>query len=499
MKGIGLSQTDFSYIDINDVYEYKDNSDFFKIQDILKENNYNYYLDEDGELRGKGILVCYKGDLNDITSQFKDSEIIYYTINGGIIQRVILTNGIALVKLTNIVKIDDIKNQNLVNAFYNGRDIKILRKNFNSIIDDNYFDNTKLNNFQYNYLKTLFKGGVMNVHDTNGVEHKVKSYDLVSAYIYHMLYSYYPIGKFKYTNESLEVLNLMRKKQPLCYIGLVCLKGLKLRDNFIGILNMKQLMKAEGKLKYNDCLYITEADCVYIPITECFLDSIRTVYSYELIEVIDLHVCHEVGYLPDSVREYIAEKYEKKMKAKRGSEEREVAKLEVNMCYGFTCVKTEDYESYKNNHSIKYPYQWGVYTCMYTVSDITKAMETVVKHGGRPVCLATDSIKYIGDFELKSGNNIGDFKYEGEYRNVYIRSPYRALYEDYNGDITVKLAGCINEKAVEYFENHPYINILYNGISIQDGSVSYEINYETNTIDTVYSPYRIGCENFNFD
>ena len=494
MKGIGLSKTDFRDIEINGIYEYKEPMDLFKILDIINSNNYSYYLDENNELHGRGVLVCYKNDLNNITQKLKKCEILYYTITRGVIQRVILSNGIALIRLTNIVKIDDIEDKNLVNFFYNSRDIKVLRNNFNSIIDNSYFLNTKLDNYTYQYLKNIFKGGVMNICNTDGVESNVKSYDLISAYISHMLGSYYPMGRFNPTKQTIEVLDIMRKKQPVFYIGLICLRGVKIRNNFIGIINIKQLSKAEGNLEYNDCLYITEADCIYLPITEYFLDSIRIVYTYESIEVKDLYACYEGGYLPDPVREYIAEKYEKKMKAKRGSEEREVAKLEVNMCYGFTCVKTENYGAYKNNFSIKYPYQWGVYTCLYTTYVITLAMANVVLHGGRPICVATDSIKYSGDYELPAGNNLGDFKYEGEYKKAYIKSPYRALYEDYNGNITVKLAGCVNENAVEYFNTHPHINILYDGIVIPDGSIRYEINKETNTIDKLYSDYKIGCE-----
>lgn len=499
MKGIGLSKTDFKYMSINGVYEYKSYGDFFSILNIVNSNNYSYYLDDNNDLRGDGILVCYNGDLNDLTSKFENCKIIYYTITDGVVQRVILTNGIAIVKLTDIVTMNSINDQNPVNAFYNGRDIKILRKKFNSIIDDRYFKNSILDNFQYQYLKDLFRGGIMNICNTNGVEENVKSYDLVSAYIANMMGSYYPMGEFKSTKLSIEVLNKMRKTRPTFYIGLICLKGLKLKKDFISIIHLKQLSQAVGDLKYNDCLYITEADCIYLPITEYFLDSIRMVYTYDTIDVLDLYICNEGNLLPIEVREYIAEKYTTKMKAERDSVEREIAKLELNMCYGFTCVKTDSYNAYRNNFGIKYPYQWGVYTCIYTTYILTLAMALVIKNGGRPICLATDSIKYSGDYNLPSGNELGDFKYEGEYKKVYIKSPYRALYEKENGDITIKLAGCLNEKAIEYFNNHPYINILYDGISIPDGSISYIINEENNTIEKVYSDYNIGCENIEIE
>lgn len=182
-------------------------------------------------------------------------------------------------------------------------------------------------------------------------------------------------------------------------------------------------------------------------------------------------------------------KCELKKGYEKGTKEYEKAKLILNYCYGFLCRTTNDYNHYSKGHKLKFPYQWGVYTCIYTTEKLVKAMQKVVESGGIPVTLATDSIKYIGGELIEGSPELGNWKYEGTYKLACVVNAYKAVYKKDDGDLDIKLAGCLKEAAQHYFETHYITDIFSPYTKIPQGKVRYEFNPSTSMIEPKYSDY----------
>ena len=118
-------------------------------------------------------------------------------------------------------------------------------------------------------------------------------------------------------------------------------------------------------------------------------------------------------------------------------------------------------------------------------------MNEVVSKGGKPIALATDSIKYVGDFDLNGGDYLGQLKFEHLYKKAYVVSVYRAIYKKEDDSLDVKLAGCIKEKSEEYFRNNSPVDILMNYTVIPDGKVFYRYNSENFKFEPEYYDFTI--------
>ena len=68
MKGKGLSKTILADVDFKKVI----NAD--KVELNIDTKYLGFTKDIDGNIKGKGVLVCYSGDLNDIISKVKNKE-----------------------------------------------------------------------------------------------------------------------------------------------------------------------------------------------------------------------------------------------------------------------------------------------------------------------------------------------------------------------------------------------------------------------------------------
>lgn len=480
MKGKGLSKTIYGNMDLIDVVN-------FDTEEIRLSEAYGFTMSDD-IITGKGVLVCYSGDLNDILEMYHE-EPLQVTLKNGVIYRMVLSNGIAALKTTNIIRYEDIVKSNYVNAFNNGLDLIHIRKNFDKFAENDLFKNTILPQEVYYSLKSLFHGGVMNAHP--GVYYNVKSADLVSAHASNIVNETYPIGVFERTYMDLNALKNIRKQKDIFYVGNVTFKNLRLKPGYIGIIYIKHDAAIHGdNIDVTSNGYVVNAETLRIPITELYMECIDMCYEYD--EVIDqnLFMCTESGQLPDNIREHVLSKFNDKQTKPKNTKEYDEAKLLVNLCYGFLCRGTEDFNHYAYGHKLVWPFQFGVYTCIYTTYKIVKAMHEVIQKGGQVVAIATDSIKYIGDFDLEWGNELGQLKYEGIYDEAYVVSVYRAVFKKGNTP-EVKLAGCLKEKAEEYFSTHPAENIFFDYEEIPQGKVCYNYNPETSRIEPVFFDYTL--------
>ena len=485
MKGKGLSKTIFKGMDLVSVVNYDIN------KEIRLEEAYGFF--KSGEIiEGTGVLVCYSGDLNDIIEIYKE-EPIWTTITDKTLRRVVLSNGIAIIKLTDIVTYDWVIHQNYVNAFNSGLDLICIRKEFDKLAPKELFKDTLLPQEVYYSLKTLFHGGVMNAEE--GYYYNVKSADLVSAHASNIVNETYPLGIFEKTYMSLDALKNLRKQKDIFYIGNVTFKNIRLKPGYIGIIfDISDLSQMPSKMvEYNDSNYLISAEEIRLPITEIYMECIDMCYEYDAVVDQNLYLCIESGKLPDNLREHVLSKFNDKQTKSKDTKEYKEAKLLVNLCYGFLCRGTEDYKHYAVGHKLVWPFQFGVYTCLYTTYKIVKAMHEVIQRGGQVIAIATDSIKYIGDFDLEWGNDLGQLKYEGTYDRAYMMTVYRAVLCKDN-EIEVKLAGCIKEKAEEYFKYNPAEDIFSNALEIPQGKVTYEYNYETYRIEPRFFSYTTNAK-----
>lgn len=480
MKGKGLGKTIYKDMDLVDVVN-------FDVENIELSEDYSFTLNNK-VISGKGILVCYSGDLNDILAMYGEKP-LKVTIRDGVLYRFVLSNGIAALKLTSIIRYEDIVNSNYVNAFNNGLDLIHIRKEFDKFAEDDLFKNTTLPLEAYYSLKSLFHGGVMNAHP--GLYYNVKSADLVSAHASNIVYEDYPIGAFEKAYMSLDILKEARKQKGIFYMGNVTFKNLRLKPGYIGIIYIKNGASSYGEnidITHNG--YVVKAETLRIAITELYMECIDMCYDYDEVIDQDLYMCMERGKLPNNVRNYVFSKFKDKQTKPKNTKEYDEAKLLVNLCYGFLCRGTEDFNHYAYGHKLVWPFQYGVYTCVYTTYKIVKAMHEVIQKGGKVVAIATDSIKYIGDFDLEWGTNLGDLKYEGTYDKAYVASVYRAVFK-MGTKIEVKLAGCLKEKAEEYFSTHPAQNIFFDYEEIPQGKVCYNYNPETSRIEPMFFNYTL--------
>lgn len=394
MKGIGLSRTIFSNIDLVDIVDYSET------KDIQLADDYGFTSVNDNDIIGKGVLVCYYGDLNEILVQFKLKP-IYHVITDGVLYRFILSNGVVGMKLTDLIRYEDVAAGNYVNALNSCFDLIHIRKRFEGLADKNLFKNTRLEPEPYYSLKSLFHGGVMNA--VSGIRSNVKSYDLISAHASNIVNEIYPTGMFERTYMDIERINNVRKQMPVFYIGNVTFKNIRLKPGYIGIIYLKDNTSLyERGVELDDNGYVISAKELRIAITERYFDCIDICYEYDDIVEQLLYMCDEGSKLPDNIRNYVRLQFTNKNSKQKGTREYAEAKLLVNLCFGFMCRATVDYGHYAYGHKLVYPYQWGVYTCLYTTYKIVKYMQEVVEKGGEVVAIATDSIKYIGDFDLPS-------------------------------------------------------------------------------------------------
>lgn len=482
MKGKGLGKTIFNNIDLVSIINYKKDSV------IELDESYGFKIEKD-ELWGTGVLVCYEGDLNDILEIYK-LEPLYYSISDGILIRFVLSNGIAAIKLTDIIRFEDVSCLNYVNAFNSCFDLVYMRKKFDDLVEKDLFKNTILPPEPYYSLKSLFHGGVMIARP--GVYSNLRSYDLVSAHASNIVNETYPTGTFEYMTMPIESLNKIRKTKDIFYIGNVTFKNIRLKPNFLPIIYFKDNVSMYEKgVELTESGYVVNAKELRIAITETYLDCINMCYDYDEITEQYIFVCNQGGKLPDKVRNYVATKFKDKNSKLKGTKEYAEAKLAVNLCFGFMCRATNDYNHYAYGHKLVYPYQWGVYTCLYTTYKIVCKMKEIIERGGRVIAIATDSIKYLGDFELDSGFGLGDLKNEGIFDKAYIVSVYRAIYQK-NDTLDIKLAGCIKDAAEEFFNKNNVINIFQTYTEVPNGKVLYLYNSETSRFESVYSPYTIG-------
>lgn len=482
MRGKGLSKTIFGGLDFVELINYDDN-------DVSLNESYKFTKDDVGKLFGCGVLVCYSGDLNDLLIKFRE-EPLWYTIIDGILCRFILPCGVAALHITDVVTFESINKDNWVNAFNNGLDIIHIRRNFDKLADSNLFKDTLLPVEVYTSLKTLFHGGVMNA--IPGVYENVKSYDLVSAHASNIINETYPLGCFVRSYMNINDLMYCRKSKDIFFVGNITLKNLRLKPNFIGIIYMSpESIMFGSNIVISESGYVIEASEIRIPITEIYFECITMCYDFDGIEDEFLFLCTESGKLPNNIREYVLDKYNIKKNMPHDTPSYKEAKLLVNLCYGFLCRSTLDYEHYAYSHKLVYPYQWGVYTCLYTTLKIVTAMNEVVSRGGIPVALATDSIKYVGDFDLNGGDSLGKLKFEHLYKNAYIVSVYRAIYKKEDDSLEVKLAGCIKDKSEKYFMNNSPVDILMNYTVIPDGKVFYRYNSENFKFEPEYCDFTI--------
>ena len=481
MRGRGLSKTMFANMDL-------DRCILFGEEEIELSEAYGLIKDENDNISGQGILVCYDGDLNDVLELYH-LEPLVRTIIDGDIKRFVLSNGVAALKLTSIIRYEDVKSGNYVNAFNNGIDVIHIRKNFDKLADPDLFWDTVLPQNAYNFLKSLFHGGVMNAYA--GVYANVKSGDLVSAHASNIVNKTYPLGKFEKCYMPLENLIQIRKLKDIFYIGNVIFKNIRLKSGFIATVVTHHGASLNGvNVDETQQGYLKGADSITLAVTETYMEIIDMCYDYDEAVGLEMYWCLEGGKLPDNMREYVLDKFNNKQTKPKGTKEYEEAKLLVNFSYGFLARKTESFTHYTASHKLKYPFQWGVYTCLYTTHRIVTEMKKVIEKGGEVVSIATDSIKYVGDFDLEWGTELGDLKYEGEYDMAYVETPYRAIYK--KGDkLDIKLAGCLKEKAEAYFSTHPARNISMRDIKISQGIVSYEYNPQTSRIEPVFFDYTL--------
>lgn len=346
---------------------------------------------------------------------------------------------------------------------------------------------------EYKLLREAFRGG--NTHANRKYVGKilenVSSYDMTSCYPAQQLTKKFPMRPFTFLKSDLSPERIKK------YVGLgfavvarYVFKNLKLKQGVpIPYLSLSRCKAADflGGIDNGRILYAGVCETV---LTEIDFNIVIKQYEFSDLKITQAMIAKK-DFLPEPYRAVIQKYYELKttLKGAKGEEEEYLyhkSKEKLNAVYGMSCqdpihseilydggeytrvnlydIPNKADEALRKAH---FPYQWGVYVTAYARAALQDAIDIA---GNKMVYCDTDSVKVVGEIDLKALNDyrekkariagayaedrkeiphyMGVFEYEGTYDRFITQGAKRYSYE-MGGKMSITVSGVskkINEE-----------------------------------------------------
>ena len=353
-----------------------------------------------------------------------------------------------------------------------------VRRDCKEAIKPLYYDirDMKPDYKQYRLLRDAFRGG--NTHANRKFVGKildnVSSYDMTSCYPAQQLTKKFPMKRFKWLDNNLDLERVMK------FIGLgyavvarYRFEGLKIKERIpIPYLSLARTRSADfiGGIDNGRILYAGICECA---LTEIDLEIVVKQYNFDNVKVLSAMVAQK-DYLPEPYRKVIQKYYDLKTTLKGTSDPEELysyakSKEKLNAVFGMSVqdplhakilYDDGDYtvqdlnkigtpeELEKALSGAAFPYQWGVYVTAYARHALQEAIDLI--GFDRMVYCDTDSVKMIGKVNMFGINKkreqlatrqgavavdrkgiahyMGVFEYEGTYDQFITQGAKRYAY-----------------------------------------------------------------------
>ena len=341
---------------------------------------------------------------------------------------------------------------------------------------------------QYRLLRKAFRGG--NTHCAKEYSGKilkdVYSYDMASCYPAQQLTKQYPMSKFRWLDDRLDLDRIIRfLKLNYAVVGLYEFTNIRLKEKKTKIpyLSLARTESVDFRCDNGRLLY---AGFCRMALTEIDLEIVLQQYDFDIIDVKSAMVAQK-GPLPEEYKAVIRRYYHNKTALKGTDDPDELYlygkdKSKLNAIYGMSAqdpihsdVKYDDgvwtvsgynrpkEEIEKVLLKAKFPYQWGVYTTAYARQALQEGIDLA---GDQMVYCDTDSIKTRGPVDIERINGhrrklakvykgvekdrknvdhfIGIFEYEGKYDRFISTGAKRYAYEK-DGQMSVTVSGVTHQ------------------------------------------------------
>lgn len=378
---------------------------------------------------------------------------------------------------------DDLYTIPLTSTGYVRRDMKNAIRSAGIRFPHDLFPDTDL----YLLLRDAFRGGNThaNRYYVGKILHNVKSADRSSSYPDVICNYEYPITPFQKINECTltDAIRLNKRRHKALVMRIAC-ANIRLRDDTYPIpyLSDSKCVTSNAAIDNGRVLH---ADYLQTAITDIDLEIILRQYDFDDIVLSDVYAS-TYGKLPQPIIDTTIGYYHAKTALKNVPGEEIFylkSKNKINAIYGMTAQdpckisylymagefvrefelsdrdalngKIADYQ-----HNGFLPYQWGVWTTAWARWTLE---EGIMAAGDGVVYVDTDSVKYVGDFDIdkfnaramelsaQSGAHAADQKNVDHYMGIYEQErPYKRFitwgakkyaYEYADDDLHITIAG----------------------------------------------------------
>ena len=371
---------------------------------------------------------------------------------------------------------------------------------------------------EYDMLERASSGGFTHCNGlyNNVIIEDVYSVDECSAYPYAMLSELFPVSSAKLI-KSFTSKEFYTYLKTHCCIFNITFYNLKTRENrYEHILSYSRCFNVKNDVCDNG--RIVECEMCSSTITNVDFDMMKNFYTWDKIEIWNLHI-YRKGYLPKDFIKGVIELIYKKTTLK-GVEGEEVnymqSKQNLNASFGMALTKiiqndikyvndewienevisSEQLEKYNNSKNRFLFFPWGVFITAYARRNLQLG---IIELGRDYLYTDTDSLKFRNyeahrlyfenynklcykklekmcnfyhlDINECNPKNIkgetkylGAFEYEGHYKYFKTLGAKRYIYVDDNNDMHITIAGVSKNNGLIYLK-HKYkdnLNILKN-------------------------------------
>lgn len=365
-----------------------------------------------------------------------------------------------------------------------------VRRDCKEAIKPLYYDirDMKPDYKQYRLLRDAFRGG--NTHanrkHVGKILDDVASYDMTSCYPAQQLTKKFPMKRFKWLDNNLDMERVMKFiGHGYAVVARYRFEGLKIKERIpIPYLSLARTKSADfiGGIDNGRILYAGICECA---LTEIDLKIVLKQYNFDKVYVLSAMVAQK-DYLPEPYRKVIQKYYELKTTLKGTSDPEEAysyakSKEMLNAVFGMSVqdplhakiiyddgdYTVQDLNKIGTSEELEkalagaaFPYQWGVYVCCYARKSLQEAIDLI--GFDRMVYCDTDSVKMIGTVDLSGINKkreqlatrqgavavdrkgtahyMGVFEYEGTYDQFITQGAKRYAYV-LNGKMGVTVSG----------------------------------------------------------
>lgn len=403
----------------------------------------------------------------------------------------------------------------------------------------------------YKLLREAFRGG--NVHANRyfvknpefplpPIEN-VHSADISSSYPSQQVENKFPMTPFKHVEKSVTYTQLKEhyiQRRGYALIFRMEVSNIKMRDKFnpCPYLSFDKCRSVRGKVLDNG--RILSADHIETTVTD--IDFIILDKQYNLsddnVVIKDLYFA-AYGYLPDQLRELVKDYYTQKTTLKGIPEQQlyyDKFKNLINACYGCSAQdpakdnilyieEPEEGKEIYQNEGLELidilndarptmPYQWGVWTTARARERLQLLIDKVHEAPGSEfVYTDTDSVKYIGEYDLEEVNKelreiaiqnkayaddikgqrhyMGIYEYEGMYKRFETLGAKSYVYEDDVGRLHITIAGVPKRAGALELEKMGGFSAYKTGAIFHDGITETRYNDKRQLTDTVIDGHKV--------